>query len=88
MTCHSNNPEEEQAREEYSKVIKTLKQDGLGSWSGEWEDRLKPNKFGRETLIKGDKHKYLKYYKDQQKIIKDGLNLTIDNDDTDDEYDF
>ena len=83
MTCHSNNPEETLAKEEYLKVIKTLKQEGLGSWTGEWDDQIKSNKFGRDTIIKGDKHKFLKYYQEEQKLLKDSLNLTVDNDDED-----
>ncbi len=83
MTFHFN---ENQAKEEYSKVIKTLKQDGLGSWSGEWEDKTSTNKFGRTVTVKGDRHKYTQYYNEQQKIIKDGLDLRID-DEYDDNYD-
>ena len=86
MTYHSKQIEEALAKEEYLKVIKTLKQEGLGSWTGEWDDQVKPNKFGRDIISKGDKQKFLKYYQEEQKLLKDSLNLTVDNDDED--YDF
>lgn len=86
MTYHSNNPDEAKAKEEYLKVIKTLKQEGLGSWSGEWEDQTVPNKFGRDVTIKGDKHKFMKYYEEEQKLLKDSLNLSIDYEEDDSDF--
>lgn len=64
--------DEKVAKEEYLSMIGTLRTtDELKSeWKGEWETYTK-EVFGRKVSVKGDKHKYMLYWIENQKIIND-----------------
>lgn len=68
--------EEEKAREEYEQLKPFLKKEF--KFKGHWEDKVKKTKFNRNLVIKGDKSLYLKYYFENQKILNDALNISIE----------
>lgn len=65
--------EEELGKKEYLLILDTLvsSEEFENVWSGEWDD-FKKESFGKKpTLMKGDKHKFMKYWKENQEIIND-----------------
>lgn len=77
--------EEESAKKEYLLMIDALKdsEEFENDWTGEWDDFNKQS-FGKKQLkVKGDKHKYMKYWLDNQDILNDDNWNKID---TVDEY--
>jgi hypothetical protein len=81
MNCTKQ--EEELAKKEYLSMIDALKsaEEFEHDWSGNWDDFEKES-FGRKkTMVKGDKHKYMKYWLENQDIINDSeWNKINDND--------
>lgn len=65
--------EENQAKEEYLHMLSALQnsEEFSHEWSGKWDDSEKEIFGGRKRLIKGDKHKYIKYWIENQSIIND-----------------
>lgn len=65
--------EEEQAKEEYLLMIGALKsaEEFEHDWRGEWDDFEKQSFGKKKTKVKGDKHKFMKYWIENQKIIND-----------------
>lgn len=76
--------EEEFAKKEYLSMIGALKnsEEFENEWVGEWNDFSKST-FGKKSiLVKGDKHKYMKYWLENQDIINDSdWNKIDENDD-------
>lgn len=65
--------EEELAKKEYLSMIDALKNSDEfeNEWLGEWDDFTKAS-FGKKSIkVKGDKHKYMKYWLENQAIIND-----------------
>ena len=65
--------EEKAAKQEYLSMIDTLKssEEFKNVWTGVWDD-FQVESFGKKkSNIKGDKHKYMKYWLENQKIIND-----------------
>lgn len=68
-----NDKEEELAKKEYLLMIGALKSSDEfeHEWTGEWNDSYK-EVFGKKSVkVKGDKHKYMKYWLENQKIFND-----------------
>ena len=65
--------EEETAKKEYLLMIDTLckNEEFKHEWTGSWEDFYKETFGKKPQKIKGDKNKYMKYWLENQKIIKD-----------------
>lgn len=65
--------EEELAKKEYLSMIDALKSSDEfeNEWLGVWDDFTKTS-FGKKSVkVKGDKHKYMKYWFEDQSIIND-----------------
>lgn len=60
------------AKKEYLSMIGALKatDEFKSEWKGEW-DSFEREAFGRKIRVKGDKHKYMLYWIENQKIIND-----------------
>jgi hypothetical protein len=67
------NKEEELAKKEYLSMIDALKSSDEfeHEWSGNWDDSYKEVFGKKKTKVKGDKHKYMKYWLENQSIIND-----------------
>lgn len=67
------NKEEELAKKEYLSMIGALKssQEFEHEWCGEWDDTEKEVFGKKKSVVKGDKHKYMKYWIENQSIIND-----------------
>ena len=65
--------EEQEARTEYQLVIDTLmaSSEFQNEWKGHWEDRRKQAFGNKPTKIKGDREKFMRYWIEDQKILKD-----------------
>lgn len=65
--------EEELAKKEYLSMIDALKNSDEfeNEWIGEWDDFTKTSFGKKSTKVKGDKHKYMKYWLNDQEIIND-----------------
>lgn len=65
--------DEASALEEYLVLIPTFKKSDEfeNTWTGIWDDFYKESFGKRKTLVKGDKHKFMKYWIENQKIIND-----------------
>jgi hypothetical protein len=65
--------EEELAKKEYLSMIDALKasEEFENEWIGEWEDFEKKSFGKKSSKIKGDKHKYMKYWLEDQSLIND-----------------
>lgn len=82
--------EEQEAREEYDRLISSLSQDEemMFKFKGHWEDKEIKNKFNRTIIEKGDKDKFIKFYLEDKKIIEDGMNLDIETILNNEKYEF
>lgn len=75
--------EEDLAKKEYLSMIGALtaSEEFENEWTGEWDD-FEKSSFGRKSVkIKGDKHKYMKYWMDDQSILNDTDWNKIDSED-------
>lgn len=65
--------EEELAKKEYLSMIDALKNSDEfeNEWIGEWDDFTKTSFGKKSTKVRGDKHKYMKYWLNDQEIIND-----------------
>lgn len=75
--------EENEAKEEYLKILDTLLKSGMkNEWVGEWEDSFKQSFGKKKQLVKGDKHKYMKYYLKNKEVLSDNnwYKITEDED--------
>lgn len=82
--------EEQLAKKEYLSMVDTLKktEEFEHEWSGEWDDYLK-TPFGKKTVtVKGDKHKFMRYWKEYQDILEDEEWDKITNENEDNYGDF
>lgn len=80
MTMKNNN-EEKLAREEYDRLMSIAdSMDGFNSlWVGHWDD-LEVSSFGKKKrIIKGDKNNFMKYWRDNQKILQGDIDLSFDS---------
>lgn len=80
MTMKNNN-EEKLAREEYDRLMSIAdSMDGFNSlWVGHWDD-LEVSSFGKKKrIIKGDKKNFMKYWRDNQRILQEDVDLSFDN---------
>lgn len=77
--------EENAAKKEYLSMIDALKsaEEFEHEWVGEWNDQEKQTFGKKRTKIKGDKHKFMKYWLEDQEIINDS---NWDKIDSEDEY--
>lgn len=64
--------EEKEAKKEYELLIKSLTQSGelKNDWKGHWDD-VTDTAFGRTSLIKGDKHTFMKNWIRTDDILND-----------------
>lgn len=77
--------EEELAKIEYLSMVGTLKssEEFENEWIGEWDDCSKSS-FGKKSVkVKGDKHKFMRYWLENQSILNDS-NWNKINDEDDD----
>ena len=65
--------EEFKAKEEYLSMIDALRtaDEFSDEWCGKWEDFDKEIFGGKIRKVKGDKHKFMKYWLEDQSIIND-----------------
>ena len=65
--------EEFTAQKEYLSMIDTLRatDEFSDEWCGKWEDFDKEIFGGKIRKVKGDKHKFMKYWLENQNIIND-----------------
>lgn len=75
--------EEAAAKKEYLSLIDSLStaEEFEHEWIGEWDDHEKQTFGKRKTKVKGDKHKFMKYWLEDQDIINDVNWNKIDNED-------
>ena len=64
--------EEKEARAEYEILMRTLfnRTDFKNEWKGHWEDES-DEAFGRITVLKGDRDKYMNYWLEDREILND-----------------
>lgn len=64
--------DEKQAKKEYLSLIDTLRLEPEFEleWKGFWDDKMIESFTGKMTLIKGDKHKYMRHYIKNNKIFE------------------
>lgn len=77
--------EEQLAKKEYLSMIDALKasEEFENEWAGEWDDFEKAS-FGKKNFkVKGDKHKYMRYWLENQSLINDSNWNKINTDDDD-----